>query len=83
MAKGKKSAGSNYNSKFLPSQALIDGKGTKGKLKLKNRGNTMATFNMPAQGMKFNTQQQADYNAYPKPKKVPNKYQSKKINIKY
>jgi hypothetical protein len=82
MAK-KSNGGSNYNSKFVPSQKTIDGQGTNGKLKAKNRGNTMATFNMPAHGMKFNSQQQADYDSYPKPKKVPNKYQSKKINIKY
>lgn len=81
MAKNDNGGGSNYNSKFIPSQKRIDGKGTSGKLKAKNRGNTMATFDTPAHGMKWGTQgQNTDA---PAPKKVPNAYQSKKIKIKY
>ena len=81
MARPKDTNPSNYNSKFVPSQKKIDGQGLKGKLKGKNKGNNMATWDMPAQGRNDNSQgQKADY---PPIKKVPNKYQSKKITIKY
>ena len=81
MGRPKESNPSNYNSKFLASQKRIDGQGTKGKLKGKGKGNTMAQFDIPAQGMEWNTQGQKP--DHPPLKKVPNRYQSKKINIKY
>ena len=49
-------------------------------LMVPGKGTQMATFNIPAYGQKNNTQKQSDFNSY-KAKKVPNQYQSKKINI--
>ncbi len=43
-------------------------------LMVKGKGDNFATFNVPVYGTKFNTQGQADFNSYPKPKKVNNGY---------
>lgn len=54
----------SFNSKFIASQQKIDGQGKKGKLMGKGKGNTMASFDMPAHGTFLDTQDQPDFNAY-------------------
>ena len=81
MARPKESNPSNFNSKFLASQKTLDGQGTAGKLKMKGKGNTIASFDIPAHGRNDNSQGQSP--DHPPLKKVANRFQSKKITFKY